>query len=92
MQYRLLFQVVAARYEFRSIVLFTNRPVREWCNLFEMDNIMPTALIDRLIQYEEAIVFQGASYGMRDNATDSPPARDAVRYVHVRRGVLCEVN
>jgi DNA replication protein DnaC len=58
----------------RSIVLFTDRPVREWCNLFEMDNILPTALIDRLMQCEEAIVIQGASYRMRDNATDSPSA------------------
>jgi DNA replication protein DnaC len=64
-----LFEVVAARFEIRSTVLFTNRSVREWCNLFEMDNILPTALIDRLMQYEEAIVIQGARYRMRDNAT-----------------------
>jgi DNA replication protein DnaC len=67
----LLFRVVAARYEIGSIVLFTNRPVREWGNLFELDNTLPTALIDRRMQYEEAIVIQGASYRMRDKATDS---------------------
>jgi DNA replication protein DnaC len=69
-----LFRVVAARREIGSIVLFTNGPVRKWCNLFEVDNTLPPALIDRLMQHEEAIVIQGASYRMRDNATASPSA------------------
>jgi len=69
-----LLRVVAARYEIGLIVLFTNRPARERCNLCEVDNILPITLIDRLMQYGEAIVIQGASYRMRDNATDSPSA------------------
>jgi len=67
----LLFQVVAARYETGSIVLTTNRPFREWGALFDVDNTLATALIDRLMQHGEAIVIQGKSFRMKDK--DSPP-------------------
>jgi DNA replication protein DnaC len=61
----LLFQVVAARYESGSIVLTTNRPFREWGAMFDMDNTLATALIDRLMHHGEVIVIQGDSYRMR---------------------------
>jgi DNA replication protein DnaC len=67
----LLFQVVAARYESGSIVLSTNRPFREWGALFDVDNTLATALIDRLMHHGEVIVIQGASYRMKDK--DSNP-------------------
>jgi DNA replication protein DnaC len=67
----LLFQVVAARYETGSIVLTTNRPFREWGALFDVDNTLATALIDRLMHHGEAILIQGPSYRMRDKDSDS---------------------
>jgi DNA replication protein DnaC len=70
----LLFQVVAARYEIGSIVLTTNRPFREWGTLFDADNTVATALIDRLMHHGEAIVIQGDSYRMRDKDSDSTSA------------------
>jgi DNA replication protein DnaC len=70
----LLFQVVAARYETGSIVLTTNRPFREWGTLFDMDNTLATALIDRLMHHGEAIVIQGESYRMRGKDSDSASA------------------
>jgi len=70
----LLFQVVAARYESGSIVLSTNRPFREWGALFDVDNTLATALIDRLMHHGEAIVIQGPSYRMKDKDSDSPSA------------------
>jgi DNA replication protein DnaC len=70
----LLFQVVAARYETGSIVLTTNRPFREWGTLFDTDNTLATALIDRLMHHGEAIVIQGDSYRMRGKDSDPPSA------------------
>jgi DNA replication protein DnaC len=67
----LLFQVVAARYEVGSIVITTNRPFREWGQLFDVDNTLATALIDRLMHHGEGIVIQGDSYRMKDKAPDS---------------------
>jgi DNA replication protein DnaC len=57
-----------------SIVLSTNRPFREWGALFDVDNTLATALIDRLMHYGEALLIQGASYRMRDKDSDSPSA------------------
>jgi len=67
----LLFQVVAARYEVGSIVITTNRPFREWGKIFDVDNTMATALIDRLMHHGEGLVIEGPSYRMRDKDSDS---------------------
>jgi DNA replication protein DnaC len=66
----LLFQVVAARYEAGSIVLTTNRIFREWGTLFDVDNTLATALIDRLMHHGEALVIKGDSYRMKDKPAD----------------------
>jgi DNA replication protein DnaC len=70
----LLFQVVAARYESGSIVLTTNRIFREWGTLFDVDNTLATALIDRLMHHGEALVIKGDSYRMKDKPPDPPSA------------------
>jgi len=70
----LLFQVVAARYESGSIVLTTNRIFREWGTLFDVDNTLATALIDRLMHHGEALVIKGDSYRMKDKPSDSDSA------------------
>jgi DNA replication protein DnaC len=58
----LLFQVVAARYEVGSIVITTNRPFREWGKIFDVDNTLATAMIDRLMHHGEGLVIEGPSY------------------------------
>lgn len=70
----LLFQVVAARYESGSIVLTTNRAFKDWGTVFDVDNTLATALIDRLMHHGEALVIQGKSFRMRDKDSDSPSA------------------
>ena len=70
----LLFQVVAARYEAGSIVWTTNRTFREWGTLFDVDNTLATALIDRLMHHGEALVIRGDSYRMKDKPSDPPSA------------------
>ena len=62
----LLFQVVAARYERGSIVISTNRAFRDWGAIFDVDNTLATAMIDRLMHHGEAIVIQGDSYRTKD--------------------------
>jgi DNA replication protein DnaC len=58
----LMFQVVAARYECNSIVITTNRIFREWGKIFDVDNTLATAIIDRLMHHGEALVIDGRSY------------------------------
>jgi DNA replication protein DnaC len=62
----LLFQVVAARYERGSTVITTNRAFRDWGAIFDVDNTLATAMIDRLMHHGEAIVIQGDSYRTKD--------------------------
>jgi DNA replication protein DnaC len=66
----LLFQVVAARYESGSIVVSTNRAFRDWGAIFDVDNTLATAMIDRLMHHGEAIVIRGDSYRMKDKPTE----------------------
>ncbi|HDL85798.1 MAG TPA: AAA family ATPase [Candidatus Acetothermia bacterium] len=67
----LMFQVVAARYESGSIVLTTNRAFRDWGKIFDVDNTLATAMIDRLMHHGEAFVIHGDSYRMKDKNEDA---------------------
>ena len=57
-----MFQVVAARYECNSIVMTTNRIFSEWGKIFDIDNTLATAIIDRLTHHGEAVMIDGKSY------------------------------
>ena len=62
----LMFQVVASRYETGSIVISTNRVFKEWGQIFDVDNTLATAMIDRLMHHGEAILIHGDSYRTKD--------------------------
>ena len=66
----LLFQVVAARYESGSIVISTNQAFRDWGTIFDVNNTLASAMIDRLMHHGEAIVIRGDSYRMKDKPTE----------------------
>ena len=70
----LMFQVVAARYEAGSIAITTNRPFIHWGKIFDMDNTLAAALIERLMHHGDAILIPGKSYAMK-NPNDSVPAQ-----------------
>lgn len=62
----LMFQVVAARYETGSIVISTNRVFKQWGQIFDVDNTLATAMIDRLMHHGEAVLIEGESYRTKD--------------------------
>jgi DNA replication protein DnaC len=64
----LLFQVISAVYERRSIILTTNRPFREWASLFG-DATVADAVINRLAHHSEVVVIEG-----RGRLPDEPTA------------------
>ena len=66
----LMFQVVAARYESGSIVITTNRAFRDWGKIFDVDNTLATAMIDRLMHHGEAFVIRGKSYRNPDQTDE----------------------
>jgi DNA replication protein DnaC len=67
----LLFQIVTARYEFGSIVITTNRSFRDWGRIFDVDNTLATAMIDRLMHHGDAIAIQGNSFRMKGGNADA---------------------
>ena len=66
----LMFQVVASRYEAGSIVISTNRAFKEWGRIFDVDNVLATAMIDRLMHHGEQLVIEGESYRNKDKLKD----------------------
>jgi DNA replication protein DnaC len=60
----LFFQLVSRRYERGSIILNTNRPFEEWGSFFK-DNIIATAILDRLLHHSHVFYFTGKSYRLK---------------------------
>ncbi len=61
----LFFQVISKRYEKGSIILTTNRPFKDWGEIFH-NNTLAGALIDRLAHHAEIINLKGDSYRVRE--------------------------
>ena len=61
---QLLFQVISACYEKRSLILTTNLEFSKWVNIF-LDEAMTTAMIDRLVHYSHLLIFDGESHRVK---------------------------
>ena len=57
----LLFQLVAARYERGSILLTLNQGFADWGRTLG-DDVVATAILDRLLHHSQVITIQGHSY------------------------------
>jgi DNA replication protein DnaC len=68
----LLFHLISARYERRSIALTTNLPFERWTEIFP-DAMAATAVIDRLVHHGSVFVFSGESYRLRSRPREAPP-------------------
>jgi len=68
----LLFQLVSARYEKGSLVLTSNKPFRDWGQVFG-DEVIASALLDRLLHHAVVLNIRGASYRLRERVADLGP-------------------
>ncbi|WDN88619.1 hypothetical protein BuS5_01587 [Desulfosarcina sp. BuS5] len=60
----LLFQVISQRYEQGAIIITTNRVFKDWPQIFNNDNMLTSALLDRLLHHiEAAVVVEGKVTG-----------------------------
>ena len=76
-----LFEVVMRRYETRSTMMTSNRPLEDWGKLIG-DVPSATAILDRFLHHAEVVQITGKSYRLRDRpgsaagtAADSKPAK-----------------
>lgn len=67
----LLFEVIMRRYENRSTLMTSNRPIEEWGKLLQ-DAPAATAILDRFLHHVEIIQMTGRSYRLRHGAAPEP--------------------
>jgi DNA replication protein DnaC len=74
----LLFNLLAERYERRSVIVTSNLAFGEWVKVFGEDEKLTTALLDRLAHHATVIATKGKSYRMRKKGSnETREAREA---------------
>jgi DNA replication protein DnaC len=59
------FEIISRRYEHGSIIITTNKSFEQWGDIFA-DNILASAILDRIIHYSEIIKINGPSFRQKD--------------------------
>jgi DNA replication protein DnaC len=67
-----LFEIIMRRYETRSTMMTSNRPLEDWGKLIG-DVPSATAILDRFLHHAELLAFQGKSYRLRNQSPSAPP-------------------
>jgi DNA replication protein DnaC len=68
-----LFEIIMRRYETKSTMMTSNRPLEDWGKLIG-DVPSATAILDRFLHHAEMLTFSGKSYRLRNQAHDSETA------------------
>jgi DNA replication protein DnaC len=67
----ILLEIIMRRYESRSTMMTSNRPIEEWGKLLS-DVPAAGAILDRLLHHAEIIAITGRSYRLQRSAKQSP--------------------
>ncbi len=70
----LLYEVVNRRYERKPVILTTNRPFKEWNEVFPNATCIIT-LLDRLLHHADVTVIEGDSYRVRESEQETAARR-----------------
>ena len=62
----LFFRLVSHRYQRGSILITTNKGIRDWPEVLAGDEILATAILDRLLHNSHVLDIKGRSYRLRD--------------------------
>src|SRR4051812_47620438 len=72
-----LFEIIMRRYETRSTMMTSNRPLEDWGKLLG-DVPTATAILDRFLHHAEVVQMNGRSYRLKDRPARSPePSPDS---------------
>lgn len=74
----LFFRLVSRRYERGSMILTSNKQVGAWPEVFAGDEVLTTAILDRLLHHVHVIQIRGRSYRLKElsELLRPPPADD----------------
>lgn len=67
----LLFQIFSQRYEHGSTIITTNRVFKKWGEIFNNDNTLTSAVLDRVLHHAETVTIEGRSFRMKDKTEAS---------------------
>jgi DNA replication protein DnaC len=67
----MVFQLISRRYERGSVILTSNKAFTEWGSVFA-DDVLATAILDRLLHHCHVISINGPSYRLKDRVSLAP--------------------
>ncbi len=70
----LLYEVINRRYERKPVILTTNRPFKEWGEVFPNATCIVT-LLDRLLHHADVTIIEGDSYRVRESEQETAARR-----------------
>ena len=70
----LLYEVINRRYERKPIIVTTNRPFKEWNEVFPNATCIIT-MLDRLLHHADVMVIEGDSYRVRESEQETAARR-----------------
>ncbi len=62
----LFFRLVSHRYQRGSILITTNKGIKDWPEILAGDEVLATAILDRLLHNSHVLNIKGRSYRLRD--------------------------
>jgi DNA replication protein DnaC len=63
---KVLFDVIAKRYEKGAIVLTSNLPFGQWGQIFANDTALTSAMLDRVLHHSHVLQIKGDSYRIKE--------------------------
>jgi len=70
----LLYEVINRRYERKPVIITTNRPFKEWNEVFPNATCIVT-MLDRLLHHADVTVIEGDSYRVRESEQETAARR-----------------
>lgn len=70
----LLYEIITRRYEFRSVVLTSNKAFKDWNTVFPQASCLIT-LLDRLVHHADVTLIEGQSYRLRESEQEAAARR-----------------
>jgi DNA replication protein DnaC len=73
-----LFEIIMRRYQLRSTIMTSNRPLEDWGKLIG-DVPAATAILDRFLHNADVISIKGQSYRMKDRAAKNQTCKEKAK-------------
>ena len=62
----LLFKVISYRYERSSTIITSNKSISQWPEMLAGDEVLATAILDRLLHHSHVLSIDGRSFRLRE--------------------------